>query len=95
MADKEDRIARLSQRFKTHAGGRPKHDNKSRERQSLYLDANLMERVDRTYKDIHHQLYPKDVSKSAFLEAMLEYGLENVETVKSRLSEPSDSAENS
>ena len=49
MSDKEDRIARLSQRFKAHAGGRPKSDQKSRERQSLYLDANLMERVDKTY----------------------------------------------
>jgi hypothetical protein len=95
MGDKEDRIARLSQRFKTHTGGRPKNDNKSRERQSLYLDANLMERVDRTYKDVHHQLYPKDISKSAFLEVMLEYGLENVETIKSRLSEVADSGEKS
>lgn len=95
MSDKEDRIARLSQRFKTHTGGRPKNDNKSRERQSLYLDANLMERVDRTYKDVHHQLYPRDVSKSAFLEVMLEYGLENVETIKSRLSEVADNGEKS
>jgi hypothetical protein len=95
MGDKEDRIARLSQRFKTHTGGRPKNDNKSRERQSLYLDANLMERVDRAYKDVHHQLYPKDISKSAFLEVMLEYGLENVETIKSRLSEVADSGEKS
>ena len=47
MSDKEDRIARLSQRFKTHTGGRPKNDQKSRERQSLYLDANLIERVDK------------------------------------------------
>ena len=95
MGDKEDRIARLSQRFKTHAGGRPKTDNKSRERQSLYLDANLMEQVDRTYKNIHHQLYPKDISKSAFLEMMLEYGLENIETIKSRLSELGDTTEDS
>ena len=95
MSDKEDRIARLSQRFKSHAGGRPKSDQKSRERQSLYLDVNLIERVDKTYKDIHHQLYPKPVSKSAFLEAILEYGLENIKTIKSRLSETADATENS
>ena len=61
MSDKEDHIARLSQRFKTHTGGRPKNDQKSRERQSLYLDANLIERVDKTYKEIGHQLYPNEV----------------------------------
>jgi len=95
MSDKEDRIARLSQRFKSHAGGRPKSDRKIRERQSLYLDSNLMERVDKTYKDIHHQLYPKPVSKSAFLEEILEYGLENIKTIKSRLSDIADAPDNS
>jgi hypothetical protein len=95
MSDKEDRIAGLSQRFKTHAGGRPKNDQKSRERQSLYLDANLIERVDRTYKDIEHQLYPKEISKSLFLETILEYGLENIADVKSRLSEIPGTSDNS
>ena len=95
MSDKEDRIARLSQRFKTHAGGRPKTDQKSRERQSLYLDANLIERVDKTYKKIGHQLYPNEVSKSLFLETILEYGLENMEAIKSRLSDLTETAENS
>ena len=95
MSDKEDRIARLSQRFKTHTTGRPKNESKNRERQSLYLDANLTERIDKTYKDINHQLYPNSVSKSTFLEIILEYGLENIESVKSRLSETSDTTENS
>ena len=95
MSDKEDRIARLSQRFKSHAGGRPKNDQKSRERQSLYLDANLIERVDKIYKEIGHQLYPNEVSKSLFLETILEYGLENMEAIKSRLSELTDASENS
>jgi hypothetical protein len=95
MSDKEDRIARLSQWFKSHAGGRPKNDQKSRERQSLYLDANLIERVDKMYKDIHHQLYPKSISKSVFLETILEYGLENINAIKSRLSETAETSENS
>ena len=95
MSDKEDRIARLSQRFKSHVGGRPKNDQKSWERQSLYLDANLIERVDKTYKDIQHQLYPQPISKSAFLETILEYGLENIEAIKSHLSERADITENS
>ena len=95
MSDKEDRIARLSQRFKTHAGGRPKNDQKSRERQSLYLDTNLIERVDKIYKEIGHQLYPNEISKSLFLETILEYGLENMEAIKSRLSQLTDTSENS
>jgi hypothetical protein len=95
MSDKEDRIARLSQRFKSHTGGRPKNDQKSRERQSLYLDANLMERVDKTYKEIGHQLYPKEVSKSLFLETILEYGLDNITAIKSLLSELTDVSESS
>ena len=95
MSDKEDRIARLSQRFKTHTGGRPKNDQKSRERQSLYLDANLIERVDKKYKEIGHQLYPNEVSKSLFLETILEYGLENMAAIKSRLSELTDTSQNS
>jgi hypothetical protein len=87
MSEKADRIAKLSQRFKTHGAGRPKHTPKQRERHSLYLDAALTERIDHTYKDVAHQLYPKALSKSAFLEMLLEYGLENLDTITSRLTE--------
>lgn len=51
MTDKDERIAKLSQRFKTHRVGRPKQTQKNRERQSFYLDTELTERMDRTYKD--------------------------------------------
>ncbi len=95
MSDKADRISRLSQRFKTHATGRPKNESKNRERQSLYLDANLTEQIDKTYKSVNHQLYPRSVSKSTFLETILEYGLENIDAVKSRLTDNEDNVENS
>jgi hypothetical protein len=95
MSDKEDRIAKLSQRFKTHSPGRPKNNTKNRERQSFYLDSELTERIDKTYKEINHQLYPKSISKSAFLETILEYGIENLDTIKTRLSEIEEPAENS
>ena len=95
MSEKADRIAKLSQRFKSHGTGRPKHTPKQRERQSLYLDAGLTERIDHTYKELAHQLYPKSLSKSAFLEALLEYGLENLDTITSRLANLSDAAESS
>jgi hypothetical protein len=87
MSEKEDRIGKLSQRFKTHATGRPKQSPKNRERQSLYLDADLTARIDHTYKDIAHQIYPKSLSKSAFLETLLEYGLEHLDVITSRLTE--------
>ena len=95
MNDKEDRIVKLSQRFKTHVAGRPKNTNKNRERQSFYLDADLTERIDKTYKDINHQLYPKSISNSMFLETVLEFGLENLESIKSRLSEVEEITEKS
>ena len=95
MGEKTDRIAKLSQRFKTHGAGRPKQTPKQRERQSLYLDAGLTERIDHTYKDLAHELYPKSISKSAFLETLLEYGLENLDTITSRLTELSESEDTS
>jgi hypothetical protein len=85
MTEKEDRIAKLSQRFKTHATGRPKTKQKNRERQSFYLDADLTVQIDNVYKDIDHQLYPNSISKSTFLEMIIEYGLENLQEIKARL----------
>ena len=93
MTDKDERIAKLSQRFKTHSTGRPKRAQKNRERQSFYLDTGLTERMDRTYKDLVHQLYPKSISKSAFLEALLEYGLEHLDVITSHLTEIADETE--
>lgn len=85
----EDRISRLSQRFKTHAVGRKPTSNRARERQSFYLDAELVERLDKTYKDLNHELYPKSLTKAGFLEGLLEYGLDHLSEVKTALSEPS------
>lgn len=95
MNDKEDRIAKLSQRFKTHATGRTRNNNKNRERQSFYLDTALTERIDKTYKEISHQLYPKPISKSVFLETLLEFGLENIQEIKLRLSEIEETGDSS
>ena len=95
MSERDERISKLSQRFKTHSAGRPKRAAKQRQRQSLYLDVALTERMDQTYKDLAHQLYPKSLSKSAFLETLLEYGLENLETITSRLTKAADTEESS
>ena len=84
----DDRIAKLSQRFKTHAvGRRPQATPRTRERHSLYLDTELVLQADRTYRDISHALYPQTVSKSLFWEALLGYGLEHVDDIKRMVSE--------
>jgi hypothetical protein len=81
----EDRISRLSQRFRTHATGRRPSTTRTRERQSLYLDIDLVKRIDKTHKALSHELYPARVGKSDVLEALLEYGLEHLAEIKAQL----------
>ena len=81
----DDRINKLSQRFKTHAVGRRPAAPRNRERHSLYLDGDLVERIDRTYRDVNHGLHPGSVSKSVFLETLLEYGLEHLDEIDAAL----------
>jgi hypothetical protein len=89
----EDRISRLSKRFETHAVGRQPTAQRSRERKSFYLDAELVDRLDRTWRDVGHELYPNTLSKSTFLETLLEYGLEHLAELKAALAEHSQTAE--
>jgi hypothetical protein len=87
----EDRIARLSKRFQTHAVGRqPTTQQRSRERKSFYLDVGLVEQLDKIYRDLGHELYPTALSKSTFLETLLEYGLRHLSEVKAVLAQQSD-----
>lgn len=86
MAD--DRISRLSKRFKTHAGGRAATKDRNRERHSIYIDADLMARLDQTHKLVDHELFPQSIGKSVFLEALLEYSLDHLDEIKSGLSDP-------
>ena len=81
----DDRIAKLSQRFKTHAVGRRPQNTRTRERHSLYLDTELVAQANRAYKDISHQLYPMSVSKSVFWETLLSYGLAHLPELKDAL----------
>lgn len=91
MAD--DRISELSKRFRRHAVGRPATSTRTRERHSFYVDSDLIEQLDKAYKDLNHRLYPKTVSKSVFLEAFIEYGLEHIDDIKATLPESSQAAE--
>jgi hypothetical protein len=80
----EDRIGKLSERFQRHAVGR-KPSASQRERRSFYLDGQLVERLDQVYRDVVHDLHPQRVSKSAFLEGLLEFGLAHLPEVKALL----------
>lgn len=92
-AQNEARINKLSQRFKTHTVGRRAASPRSRERHSFYLDGELVSRLDRTYRDVDHALHPHAVSKSAFLETLIEHGLEHIDEIQARLQEQLDGGE--
>ena len=89
----DDRIAKLSQRFKTHAVGRRPQNTRTRERHSLYLDTELVAQANRAYKDISHQLYPKSISKSVFWETLLTYGLDHLPELKDVLARNADDSD--
>lgn len=74
----EDRIAELSARFRTHAVGRRPTNVRTRERQSLYLDTEVVTRANQAYRDLSHEVYPLTISKSAFWEAALAYALDHL-----------------
>jgi hypothetical protein len=88
----EDRISKLSKRFQTHAVGRPKTSPRTRERRSFYLDGELVDRLDKTYRDLNHELHPGSVSKSEFLEALIEFGLNHRAELKAALVQDAPSA---
>jgi hypothetical protein len=58
---------------------------RQRTRRTFYMDSEVISAVDQCYKDVNHQLYPDEVNKSVFLEALIRYGLENMEEIKSIL----------
>ena len=92
----EDRIEKLSQRFRTHAVGRRPTAGRVRERHSFYLDGALVDRLDLTYRDVNHELHPKSINKSVFLETVLEYGLAHLSEIQETLAhEIADGSDNS
>jgi hypothetical protein len=84
MDDRQARISKLSERFKTHTG-RPKQGRRERERRSFYLDVAVMARLDDELKAFNHRNFPAVVSKSVFLETLLEYGLDNLDAISTRI----------
>jgi len=91
--DRAKRIATLSSRFTPAAdtdeaapaqppAARP---TRTRGRHTFYLDSALVARLDRAYRDAAHELYPVEVNKSDYLEAVLTYALERAPEVKAAL----------
>lgn len=83
--DRRDRVRQLAQRF-SHEGAAdwlaaPKRVARQRKRHSVYIDSQLMHRVDETLKRIQHEVFPTQVNKSIFLEKLLERGLDDVDAV--------------
>ena len=81
----DDRIAKLSERFNRHQVGRKPTAPRNRERRSLYLDGELLERLDHEHRALNHALYPASVTKSVFLESLLEYGLAHLGEIRTTL----------
>jgi hypothetical protein len=82
MDAREKRIQALAGRFKSKPIAAAGEKANNRKRHSVYIDAELMQRIDITLKEVNHAIYPAEVTKSLFLERLLEKGLENLEAVK-------------
>jgi len=63
---------------------------RTRGRHTFYLDSALVVAIDRAYRALAHELYPAEVSKSDFLEALLTYGLERIQDIKAALTTRTD-----
>jgi hypothetical protein len=83
---KEERIKALGERFKPPV--KPKEiseEVKEKARRTYYLDKGLCDEVDQIYRKLNYEL--GGIPKSAFLEALLRFGLENLEVIEKSLRE--------
>jgi hypothetical protein len=86
----EDRIDKLAERFRTHATGHKPDRTRKRTPTSLYLDGEVVSRLDKAYRDCSHELHPVVLSKSVFLETLVEYGLGHLDELKPLLKEAAE-----
>jgi len=83
---KEERIKALGERFKASVERKEiPEEIREKVRRTYYLDKSLAEEVDQIYRKLNYEL--GGIPKSAFLEALLRFGLENLEAVEKSLRE--------
>ncbi len=86
-----DRIAALSSRFSTSTEDVAPEESRTapmprtRGRHTFYVDSALVGQLDQAYRETAHALYPVQVNKSDFLEALISYGLDHMEEIKGKL----------
>ena len=84
-----NRIQGLKQRFddrKTRGGGQKPEGVTKRGRNVIYFDVGLYERLlGEDYDRFNHEIYPKKIKKSVFVEAVIKYGLEHLEDIKAQV----------
>jgi hypothetical protein len=93
MNSRQKRIEALGKRFTDNAEQskpQPKPQQglstrNQRRRHSLYIDSNLMQRIDEVFKIVQHDVYPVALTKSVFIEKLLEHGLANLEAIKAAI----------
>ncbi len=77
----------LAERFKRRAGRRPAAE-KNRVKTSIFIDADVLERATKAWKDFNHAHYPRETLKALYLEELIEFGLAHLEEVEANLSDP-------
>ncbi len=89
MSSQSKRLETLKKRFENtgHPTAGDAVANNTRKRHSVYIDQTLMQRVDELYKKTQHEVFPTEITKSAFMEQLLEQGLQNLDKVKVALVE--------
>lgn len=75
----------LAERFRNRQLGRKPAQEKKRIKTSVFIDEELMERVNRAWKDYNHDHYPREVIKATFFEELIECGLRHSEEVEELL----------
>lgn len=88
--DRQKRIETLGKRFSETAQQeqtKSSDSGRNRKQHSIYIDSDLMKRVDKAFKQFQHEIYPAEITKSLFMECLLEKGLENIEEIKTGIGE--------
>jgi hypothetical protein len=92
--ERRDRVRQLAQRFSHDDLGEwmsvPPPPTRRRKRHSVYIDSELMVHVDEVLTRIQHEIFPKQINKSIFLEKLLERGLTDVDEIVAAIVKESD-----